>query len=354
MVCALWLCRILLELKQDYSDGGLHVERVVNVFSDGVFRRKGNTIVFETEKGKRYLPVESIREIFVHGEVDFNKRFLEFLSEKEITLHYFNHYGYYMGSFYPREHYNSGFMTLKQAESYLDPERRVILARSFVEGAAANILKILRYYASRGKDVDEIAQQIETLAQSFEKTSKIPELMAIEGNIRDLYYQGFDVILSGSGFSFQKRSRRPPANQLNALISFGNSMMYSVVLSEIYKTHLDPRIGYLHTTNDRRFSLHLDVAEIFKPIIVDRLIFTLVGRRMIALKDFARLEGGIVISEKARKVFVEQFDERLRQVIRHRKIRKMVSYRRLIRLELYKLEKHLLGDEIYDPFVAQW
>lgn len=330
------------------------MERMVNVFSNGVFRRKGNTILFQGENGSRYLPVESVREIIVHGEVDFNKRFLEFLSEKEITMHYFNRYGYYMGTFYPREHYNSGFMILRQAEFYLNPDKRLELARAFVRGAVQNIMKVLRYYDNRGKDISGTLEQIEQLAPLIEDTKKIPELMAIEGNIRELYYQLFDIILAGSGFTFQKRSRRPPKNQLNALISFGNSLMYSVALAEIYKTHLDPRIGYLHTTNDRRFSLHLDLAEIFKPIIVDRLIFTLVSKRMISLKDFGRLEGGIVMSDKARKTFVESFDQRLSQVIRHRKIRRMVSYRRLIRMEVYKLEKHFLGDEPYEPFITQW
>ncbi len=330
------------------------MERMVHVFSNGAFRRKGNTILFETEKGNRYLPVESIREIIVHGEVDFNKRFLEFLSEKEITLHYFNHYGYYMGTFYPREHYNSGFMILKQSEFYLAPQKRIALAKAFVWGAAQNIMRVLRYYANRGKDVNASVEQIEQLSNLIESTREVADLMALEGNMREQYYRSFDVILAGSGFKFQKRSRRPPANQLNALISFGNSLMYSIVLSEIYKTHVDPRIGYLHTTNDRRFSLHLDIAEIFKPIIVDRLIFTLISKKMITLKDFGRLEGGIVMSEKARKTFVEGFDERLRQVIRQRKIRRMVSYRRLVRMEVYKLEKHFLGDEPYEPFLAQW
>ncbi len=77
--------------------------------------------------------------------------------------------------------------------------------------------------------------------------------------------------------------------------------MYTSVLGEIYKTHLDPRVGYLHSTNDRRFSLNLDVAEIFKPIIVDRLIFSLVSKRVIVLKDFQKQKGGLVMSESARK-----------------------------------------------------
>ena len=330
------------------------MERTLQVFSNGTFHRKGNTLFFEGDHGNRYLPVESVREIVVHGEVDFNKRFLEFLSQKEIILHYFNHYGYYMGSFYPREHYNSGYMTLRQAEYYLDGARRFLVARSFVQGAAANILRVLRYYANRGKDISATIQDIEELERRTDLVNNVPELMAIEGNIRERYYQAFDTILDGTGFLFQKRSRRPPTNELNALISFGNSLMYTSVLGEIYKTHLDPRVGYLHSTNDRRFSLNLDVAEIFKPIIVDRLIFTLVGKRVIVLKDFEKQKGGLIMSESARKHFVEAYDERLRTIIKTRQGKRPVSYRRLIRMELYKLEKHFLGERNYQAFVAQW
>ncbi|SFR15915.1 CRISPR-associated endonuclease Cas1 [Desulfoscipio geothermicus DSM 3669] len=130
--------------------------------------------------------------------------------------------------------------------------------------------------------------------------------------------------------------------------------MYTICLSEIYKTHLDPRIGYLHATNFRRFTLNLDVAEIFKPIIVDRLIFTLLGKKMITKNDFDRLTEGVMMKEKARKCFVENLDEKLKKTIKHRDIGRQVSYRRLIRLELYKLEKHLMGEKEYQAFVARW
>lgn len=89
--------------------------------------------------------------------------------------------------------------------------------------------------------------------------------MAVEGNAREIYYSAFDIIVDNEDFAFAKRTRRPPQNRLNALISFGNSLLYVTVLGEIYRTHLDPRIGFLHATNFRRFSLNLDVAEIFKP-----------------------------------------------------------------------------------------
>lgn len=330
------------------------MKKTLYFFSDGDLVRKDNTLCFEGEKGRRYVPVEDVGDILVFGELNFNKKLLEFLSQKEIILHYFNYYGYYMGSFYPREHFNSGYVILKQSEHYLAENKRLDIAKRFVDGAAKNIVKVLKYYNSRGKDVTQVLESIEKLQCSIGDSSSVSELMAFEGNIRGQYYKSFDTIIGNADFCFEERTRRPPKNQLNTLISFGNSVMYTLCLSEIYKTHLDPRIGYLHATNYRRFSLNLDVAEIFKPIIIDRIIFTLIGRKMIGKKDFERGTEGIMLKEKAKKAFVEELDAKLNSTINHRDIGRPVSYRRLIRLELYKLEKHLINEKEYEPFVAQW
>lgn len=130
--------------------------------------------------------------------------------------------------------------------------------------------------------------------------------------------------------------------------------MYTCVLSEIYKTHLDPRIGYLHTTNNRRFTLNLDVAEIFKPIIVDRTIFTLTGRKMLSEKHFEKKAGGVILNDAGKKVFVSQFNEKLKTTLMHKSLGREVSYRRLIRMELYKLQKHFMGEENFSPYIASW
>lgn len=328
--------------------------KTVYIFSNGTLGRRGNTLCYETEQGKRFLPIEDIQDIMVLGEVDFNKRFLEFLSQHEVVLHYFNYYGYYMGSFYPREHNNSGYMILQQAAHYLDDSKRVVLARCFVLGAVQNMKMVLKYYHKSGKPVADAIRRLEENEKLIPSIDKIPELMALEGNSKEEYYRTFDVILDNPDFVFEKRTRRPPKNNLNTLISFGNSLIYTVVLSEIYKTHLDPRIGYLHATNFRRFTLNLDVAEIFKPIIVDRLIFSLVGKKVITAKDFEKDMGGILLKDSARKRFVEELDVRLRTTISLRRMNRKVSYRRLIRLELYKLEKYLLGETSYSPYVSQW
>lgn len=245
-------------------------------------------------------------------------------------------------------------MILKQAKYYSDQLKRFELAKMFVYGGAKNIISVLKYYHKRGKDLEKEITGIESLIEKIDIVPGVNQLMAIEGNIRDTYYDGFDIIIDDELFKFKRRTRKPPQNPLNSLISFGNSLMYTCVLSEIYKTHLDPRIGFLHATNNRRFTLNLDIAEIFKPIIVDRTIFTLTGRKMLSEKHFEKKSGGILLNDIGRKLFVNQFTEKLKTTLMHKSLGREVSYRRLIRMELYKLEKHLMGEKDYSPYLAYW
>lgn len=330
------------------------MKKNVYIFNDGELRRKDNTFYFETSTGKKYLPIEDIKEIYVFGEVSVSKKFLEYVSQKEILIHFFNYYGYYVGTFYPREHLNSGYMILKQAEHYLDEGKRLQLAKKFIQGSSKNVLNIIRYYKNRGKNLEQIENHILSLSESIEECNTTSELMGIEGNIREIYYRSFDVIIDNKDFIFEERTRRPPKNELNSLISFGNSIMYVTILSEIYKTHLDPRIGYLHTTNFRRFTLNLDVSEIFKPIIIDRIIFSIIAKKMIDVTNFEKDLGGILLNESGRKVFIEEYDRKLKTTIKHRGLGRNVSYNRLIRLELYKIQKHLMGEDEYEPYVSRW
>ncbi|MGC9101379.1 MAG: type I-B CRISPR-associated endonuclease Cas1b [Caldisericum sp.] len=330
------------------------MNQTIYIFSDGELKKRGNTLCFITKENKKFIPIENIREIFVLGEVTLNKRLFEFLTEKKIIIHFFNYYGYYIGSYYPREHLNSGYMILKQAEHYLNPQKRILLAKKFVIGATENMKKVLSYYDNRGKPVNDIIEKIAKLSQSIDICESVDELMAIEGNIKEQYYKAFDVILDNKHFVFEGRTKRPPQNRLNALISFSNSLIYTYCLSEIYHTHLDPRIGFLHATNFRRFTLNLDVAEIFKPVIGDRVIFSIINKGIINEKHFEKKLNGIVLNDKGKQLFIKEMEEKLKSTIKHRKLGRHVSYRTLIRLELYKIQKHLIGEEEYHPFIAWW
>jgi len=331
------------------------MSRRLYIFKSGRLSRKQNTIFIEQEDGtKNYIPVENVSEIHCFGNLDFNKDALEFLTQNGIPLHLYNHYEYYIGTYYPREYLESGELILQQAEYYKDNQKRLNLARRFVQGSIENMLAIISYYKNRGRDLLSIEDKLKEFLQEISTVESVDTLMGLEGNSRNTYYSAFDKIIDNSDFPFVSRTRQPPSNEINALISFGNSIIYSTVLSEIYKTHLDPRIGYLHTTNFRRFSLNLDVSEIFKPIIVDRSIFSLINKKIITKSDFSPHLQGIYMNESGKKKFVEEIENQLSTTISHPKIKKKVSYKYLIRLELYKLEKHFLGDKEYIPYVSKW
>ncbi|QCX34107.1 type I-B CRISPR-associated endonuclease Cas1 [Caloramator sp. E03] len=330
------------------------MKKDIYIFNNGELKRKDNTLYFECGEGKKYLPVENINNIWVFGEVDINKRFLEFVSEKEILIHFFNYFGYYVGTYYPREHLNSGYVTLKQAECYLNTEKRLNIAKKFVEGAANNILIILKYYKNRGCDLEREIENIRVKMGSIDSCNDIETLMAFEGNIREHYYKCFDKITKKEEYAFEKRSKRPPLNKINALISFGNSLLYTTILGEIYQTQLDPRIGYLHSTNTRKFTLNLDVSEVFKPSIVDRVIFSVINKNIISSKDFQQQLNGIILDETGKKKFIEEYNSKLETVFNYTKLNANVSYKRLIRLELYKLQKHITDDEEYTPYIGRW
>ncbi len=329
-------------------------KRSIYIFSNGELKRQENTLWLIGEDGKKAVPVETVDDLNVFGEVTLNKRLLEFLTKCHIPIHFFNHYDYYIGSYYPREHLNSGLLTLQQASCYLDLSRRLDLARRFVDGAMSNMLKALGYYARRGKKIEEQASGISDLRVQATDVGSIDELLAVEGNARRLYYAAWNAIIDNEAFAFAGRERRPPSNPINALISFGNSILYVKALSAIYQTQLDPRIGYLHTTNQRAFSLNLDLAEIFKPILVDRVIFELVNHRRLSRSDFGMELDGCYLTEAGRKTFLEAFEEKLATTIQHRTLRRKVSNRELIRLECYKLYRHLIEEDPYRPYMALW
>lgn len=330
------------------------MQKTLYLFQSGRLKRKGNTICVANEEATRYFPIASIRDIIIFGEVDLNKKLLEFAHENEVILHFLGYHGHYVGSFYPREHYNSGYMILKQAEHYLNFKSRLALARQFVSGSLANILQVLRYYQNRGKNIKKEANSVSSLSDKCSAAQSIEELMAYEGNARTYYYQSFNQIINQKGFQYKGRSKRPPEDPLNAVISFGNTLVYMKVLTEIYKTHLDPRIGFLHTTNFRRFTLNLDVAEIFKPILADRVLFSLIGKKMLDRKSFENHGGATLLKEQGRKLYVQEFEEKLMSTFYHRRLKRHVSYQTLIRMELYKLQKHLMGEQKYQPFVSRW
>lgn len=320
-------------------------------FSNGRLQRKDNTLYIVAEDGKkRPVPIEQIENVHLFGQIDLNSSLFNFVGQKQVLLHFYNYYGFYTGSFYPREQKVSGIVTVKQSEHYLSKEKRLYLSQNFVKAAVFHMIRTCR---KRKNMESEAVKEIMNLTKQIDKTTNVQQVMGIEGMIRKNYYIALNEMIPEE-FAFEERSKRPPRDPFNALISFGNTMMYTAVLSEIFKTQLNPTISYLHEPSQKRFSLCLDIAEIFKPLLVDPLILTLVNNRKIQSKHFEDHEGMIYLNDEGRKIFISAFDERLQSTVRHRKLNRNVSYRYLIRLECYKLIKHVIGDTNYIPLKAWW
>lgn len=333
------------------------------LFNPGVLERKDNTLRFtpyeEDSVGEfvkpgqsRYIPVEDVAEFYTFGSLKANSALFNFLGQKDIAVHFFDYYENYTGSFMPRDFLLSGKMLLAQTSAYQNKKKRLAIAQKFIEGAAFNMTKNLKYYDKRGKDATPFIEKIDALSEKIAATSEIDELMGIEGNIRSCYYEAFDLILND--FKMESRSKQPPQNEVNALISFGNMMCYTQCLRAIHQTQLNPTISYLHTPGERRYSLCLDVSEIFKPIVVDRVIFKVLNKRELQEKHFDKKLSRCILNEEGKKIFVRNFEDKLNETIQHRSLNRSVSFRHLIKLECYKLSKHLLGIEEYKPFKMWW
>ena len=328
------------------------------LFNPGRLSRKDNSLKFtpvddEGHEGEsRHIPVETVSDLYVFGSLDANSALYNFMGKHHINVHFFDYYEHYTGSFYPKEYLLAGKMLVNQVMHYQENRKRIALARKLIEGAAFNMLKNLRYYNKREKDVAEQIRCIESYCTQIPHVNATDELMGIEGNIRQTYYLAFDTILND--FQMGLRIRQPPNNIVNALISFGNMMCYTLCLSQLYHTQLNPTISYLHEPGTRRYSLALDLAEIFKPILVDRTLFRVLNKKEIQESDFSLELNRCMLKESGKRAFIRAWEERLNETIQHRVLKKHVSYKHLVKLECYKLTKHLLDMEEYKPFKIWW
>jgi CRISPR-associated protein Cas1 len=352
------------------------------IFSDTVMKRKDNTILLETVANreeeempeeilqnreefllgediitssgeKKYLPVEGIDSIFSAGIIRFNSKFLYFLSLHKIPLHVLNYNGKYAGSFIPAGGTSSAVTLLKQAAVFNDPDDRLYLAQQFVYGAAVNQIINLRYYNNRGVVLSGYIEQIEQFTGLIKDTTSVEELMGFEGAIKRAYYSAWqNIFIYPTGFTH--RVKRPPDNMINSLISYGNMIVYGVCLNEIYQTRIYPEISFLHEPTEGRLSLHLDLAELFKPLLTDRIIFKVINKNIIGEKDFIYRNGYCYIKKNARRLFAQEFEKKLTTKILIREKDKSISYRGMIRQECYKLAKHINKEENYESFKAKW
>ncbi len=312
------------------------------LLKSGTLSKSSGTLVLKNTVESIEIPTENVDMIAGFGNITLTTPALSLLSEYRIPFILFSEKGWYITSIFPDNYLQSGYVLQKQVEHFLDFEKRIFLAKLFVTGAAKNMKRVVMRLG---------LGNLQTNLNKVEAVKTIPELMGLEGNIHIDYLSRLDMKLP-MNFKIENRSRRPPANPVNAMMSYLYSVLYGTITSEILRTHLSPSISYLHEPGERRSSLALDVNEIFRPVICDRVILKLLNLKMMSNVDFIT-DNGVFLSEIGKRKVLEAFDEKLRETVYSRGLGRNVSFRKLIRLELYKIEKHVLGDTKYKPFVMR-
>ena len=319
------------------------------ITSMGELTRKDNSLCFRKDGKNVYIPIENTKEIYCLNEVSINSKLLDFLSSNNVVVHFFNYFGNYSGTYYPRNQYNSGKLLVNQVKAL---DNRLIIAKSIVRGIGENIKDILYHYYRHGKK--EVKETIDWIEKEFQnridESQDITQLMSSEGEVWHRFYNDFKYFLP-EDFVMNKRVKRPPDNPINALISFGNTLLYTKTISAIYRTHLDQRISFLHEPSEGRFSLSLDLSEVFKPVIVFKTIFELVNKRKLQVeKHFDKKLNYCLLNEEGKKIFIEAFESRIESVFSHPKLKRKISYRTAIKLDCYKLIKFIMEDNEFIPF----
>lgn len=325
-----------------------------HIFQDGELTREDDNLRFDSEETTEYISVESAEAIYAHGQLTYNTRLFSFLDDKQIELHMFDWNGSYSGSYLPNRGQTSGNAIVEQVAAYRSHDHRMDLAAEFVRGSIHNMNNMVKYRQRQGGDsLSDVITDLDAALATVDESETIEELLGSEATARKAYYEIYRSEIPDE-FTFRSRGYYPPPDPVNALISYGNSILYSQCLSAIRTTTLDPTISYLHEPGDRRCSLSLDIADIFKPVLIDRLLIRLLNRAQITPTDFTQQGPASSIDEDARMTLLKEFEALLSETIEHPDLNRHVSYQHLLRLEAYKLKRHLLTDESYAAFRKWW
>ncbi|RGR54906.1 CRISPR-associated endonuclease Cas1 [Agathobacter rectalis] len=328
------------------------IDRNYHIINDGVLNKKDFTILIENDEHKMYIPIETCTSINIYSNVILGSSFLQFINSRGLNVNIFDKYGNFIGSFHSEHHYKRSVTLLKQASIYNDERVRLMICVKIETASLHNQRENLRYF-NKHRPSGTLKSAIEYMSNcivEMKQSKSVNQLLTIEARAKQKYLQTFDEMISDDRFKFDKRTRRPPLNEVNAMISFGNTFIYRRIANEIYRTALDIRIGFVHAANSRSESLNLDIAEIFKPIIVDRTIFTVIHNLQINNRDHFEKEdnGGIYLNNAGKRIFIRELEYKLSSKISIDG--QKLTYDKLMKAEVYKIVKFVQDNEKYKPF----
>lgn len=332
------------------------------VTTQGAYLNKeGETVVVNIERDTRMrLPIHTLGSIVCFGQVTCSPFLLGHCAEKDVSISFLTSYGKFLARvqgpvagnvLLRREQY-------RRADSHWASAR---LARLFVLGKVANcrtlMARALRDHAAK-IDTERIGlavAQSTRVVQKLLQEDNLDSIRGIEGHAANDYFGLFNsfIVAQQADFTFSGRSRRPPLDRVNCLLSLLYTLLYHDARSALETVGLDPAVGFLHRDRPGRLSLALDLMEEFRPVLADRLALSLINLGQVKKKGFHLTESGAVLmDDETRKTLLTEYQKRKQIEIEHPFLKEKMPLGMLLFAQAQLLSRHLRGDlEEYPPFL---
>ena len=331
----------------------------VYVQEPGAYLRKdGDVLRVEVDREKRgEARLEEVSSLVLFGRVQVSTPLLHELCRREIPVTYLSAGGWLQGTLHGLPHKN---IRLRQAQHDVarDPDRSVRIARWIVRAKLLNMRTQLRRNAAPEAPTEAL-RALRNEARLVLREEAIESVLGREGAGSRAYFQSFRLMIKHAEsteepFAFDTRTRRPPRDRVNALLSFAYAILVREISHTLWTIGLDPYLGYLHTVRYGRPSLALDLMEPFRPLVADSACLTLINNGELRDSDFVARLGSVALTQSGRRRVVEAVERRLSHEITHPAFGYRVSYRRVLEIEGRLLARHLTGElESYTPLVTR-
>ncbi len=322
---------------------------------------EGESVLVRIEQEtKLRVPIHTLGGIVCFGQVSCSHPLMGLCGERGVAISYLSE----RGQFFARVHGPVSGNVLLRREQYRradDPVAAASLARSIVIGKVANARTVLqraaRDHGEKGGagEMEKTVLRLGALLEELRKDMPVDVLRGKEGEAAIAYFGAFNslVTVQKEAFAFTVRSRRPPLDRINALLSFIYTLLVHDAEAALEGVGLDPQVGYLHALRPGRPALALDLVEEFRPFLADRLALSLVNLRQVQAEGFTKSESGaVVMDDETRKTVLMSYQKRKQEEILHPFLEETVSIGLLFHVQALLMARHLRGDlDAYPPFL---
>jgi CRISPR-associated protein Cas1 len=308
---------------------------------------KGGTTLLE-------VPAYDIDGVLIFGAVQLSTQAISFLLDSGIEVSFFSMNGRLKGKLTPVQSKNV-FLRLAQYDRYKDDEFKVMIAKSIVEAKLKNQRTLILRYQRNHPGID-FASELDVIARTLSllpHKKTISSIMGLEGASTGAYFRCYAKMLS-QNFNFEKRTRHPPLDPVNALLSLGYVLISNEIAALVESAGFDPFIGFLHGLRYGRQSLPLDLVEEFRHPVVDGLVLTVINTGSVKEADFHKEnKGAVFLNKDAFKRFLSVYEERMEKLFVYMEKDAYTSYRKVFRMQVENMERVVLNREKYQPFLVR-